>query len=532
MQQDAKRTANLAVTRLTIQTTDWQDSGIGIVVAQRPLTLLVPSHLIELIEQERSCEIQVNGITYTNPTILAAPALQRDYLSVLQFPKERQRELSSAQLPKQGIQLIPGQSVTLQRLPTETNTTGTVIDVREQGDGSSVITDITVSRGDSGSPLLVSGKLAAICQGMVDSEGSGSAIAVPLSDEGLAELKKLRRKYRVSVISTLIASFLAVVLALGGFAIYSSNSFTLAGIEVAEEGGFVTARNAQSLTLIPTWTRSFRTPIRHSLAFSTDTLGEPNRVAVGTLYQEGLNGQLIVLDSLGRDLWSYEIPPGECIYSSSVETYDGFFPIIIYPADLDLDGKNELLVVFVHDHFYPCKLVAFSLAGELLAEYWHPGYIRTLSVGQVGEIEEPFVVISASNNRIRTDWWNPQTLFAFNGLDISGQAPPYTGKNGDTAALAPANESWYWVIENIDPELLRAKCKSFDIVDFDGDGNNEVRAPLTDGRFYYLDELGSILSVDRSDSYLREFPNIPPPPLVEINEYIHRIESDAPSTTP
>ena len=165
-----------------------------------------------------------------------------------------------------------------------------------------------------------------------------------------------------------------------------------------------------------------------------------------------------------------------------------------------------------------------------VAACWHPGYIRTISVGQVGELEEPIVVISASNNRIRTDWWNPQTIFAFNGFDISGQAPPYTGQHGDPVALAPANESWYWVIENVDSELLRAKCKSFDIVDIDGDGDNEVRAPLTDGRFYYLDESGNILSVDLADRYLRDFPNIPPPPLVEIGEYINRIEPNALST--
>ncbi|MCK5246480.1 hypothetical protein KAR02_06250, partial [Candidatus Bipolaricaulota bacterium] len=360
-----------SVARVTIQTADWQDCGIGIVVAQRPLTLLVPSHLIELVEQGQSPSIQVNGIAYEDPKILPTPALQRDYLSVLRFPKRRQRDLSSAHLPKRNVPLVPGQSVSLQRLPSEASASGTVIDVREQGDGSSIITDIKVAKGDSGSPLLVSGKLAAVCQGMIHNEG---AVAVPLSDGSLVELRKLRRRYRTNIVSMLISALLVVTLALGGFAIYSANSFTLASTEVPEDGSLVTAFNAQRLTLRSSWTRSFRTPIQASLAFSADSLGDPNRVAVGTLYQEGLNGQLIVLDSLGRDLWSYEIPFGECIYSSSIETYDGFFPIIIYPADLNLDGKNELLVVFVHDHFYPCKLVVFSLTGEVLAEYWHPGY--------------------------------------------------------------------------------------------------------------------------------------------------------------
>ncbi|MCK5586031.1 hypothetical protein KAJ02_08155, partial [Candidatus Bipolaricaulota bacterium] len=354
MQRRNKADNGLSVAGVTIQATDWQDSGIGIVIAQRPLTLLVPSHLIELVEQGKSHNIQVNGISYEDPKILPTPALQRDYLSVLQFPKRRQRDLSSAHLPKRNVPLAPGQSVSLQRLPSETSASGTVIDVREQGDGSSIITDNKVAKGDSGSPLLVSGKLAAVCQGMIHNEG---AVAVPLSDGSLVELRKLRRRYRVNIVSMLISALLVVILALGSFALYSANSFTLASIEVPEDGSLVTAFNAQRITLRSSWTRSFRTPIQTSRAFSADSVGDANRVAVGTLYQEGLNGQLIVLDSLGRDLWSYEIPFGECIYSSSIETYDGFFPIIIYPADLNLDGRNELLVVFVHGYFYPCKLV-------------------------------------------------------------------------------------------------------------------------------------------------------------------------------
>jgi hypothetical protein len=527
MRQDARTTEDLAVARLTIRATDWQDSGVGVVVAQRPLTLLVPTHLIELVEQEQSCEIQVNGITYTNPKILATPALQRDHLSVLQFPKERQRELSSAQLPKRGIQLILGQPVTLQRLPTETNTTGTVVDVREQGDGSSVITDISVSHGDSGSPLLVSGKLAAICQGMVDHEGSGSAIAVPISDEGLAELKKLRRKYRVSVISTLIAALLTIVLALGAFAIYSSNSFTLAGIDVAEGGGFLTAQNAQSLTLKPTWTRSFDTPIRRSLALASETGGDLNRVAIGTLCHSGLNGSINLLNSNGRQLWSYSVPDGECIYSSEIEAYNGFLVDRIYSSDLDQDGQTELLVVFVHDHFFPCKLVVFSMDGEILAEFWHPGYIRTIVTGQVGESNDMLVLVSASNNALKTEFWNPQTVFAFRGMNISGQAPPYTGTTGSPSVLAPSNELWSWVIVNVDPTNIRAKCTDFNIVDIDGDGLRDIQVPLTDGRFYHLNEMGEQLGIELGDRFEESFPNVSPPPLVELWEYLETAKANA-----
>lgn len=521
--EDTQTRKKPSTVRITIQSDDCQDAGLGVVIARRPLTILVPRHLVVLVEQGQSQSVLIDDARHDNVQILPAPALQRDDLSVLRFPRTRCRYVSSVPLPKATQELRDGQAIRLLRPNGQADGEGVIREVRDRGDGCSVITDVPVASGDSGSPLMIGAQLAAVCQGMVQQEGSGTAVAVPLSADGLLELRRLRSRYRMSMISALITALLVVTVAFVGFAIYSASSFTLSAIEVPDDGARLTARNAQTPTLRPSWSKTFDTPIRTSLMFSTSSSGDANRIAIGTLCRDGINGQLVVLDSLGRERWRYEIPAGECIYSSDAQTYDGFLPVAVYPADLDLDGEHELLAVFVHDHFYPCKLVVFRSTGEVLAEYWHPGYIRAIAIGQVGEESEPFVVISASNNRIRTDWWNPQTLFAFRGLDISGQAPPYTGTNGSASMLAPANELWYWVIQNVDSEVMRAKCKSFDIVDFNGDQVNEIRAPLTDGRFYYFDEAGNVVSVDLGDSFLKSFPDVAPPPLVEIQEYIDTV---------
>jgi len=526
MQKETTSEHGLSVVRVTIQAPDWQDSGIGIVIAQHPLTLLVPSHLIELVNQGQSEEIQVNGVGYENAKILPTPALQRDHLSVLQFPKKYHKDLASAHLPRQGLLLTPGQPISLQRMTSESCASGTVVDVREQGDGRSIITDIEVSTGDSGSPLLVSGKLAAICQGMIQREGSGNAVAVPLSSDSLAELKKVSRRYRVSVIGTLISIFIAAVLSLVGFAVYSASSFTLADIAVAEDGSSVTAANAQAVTLNSSWTRSFDTAIRRSLMLSSVTDGRVDRVAIGTVCTEGINGAITLLNSNGSPLWSYSVPDGECIYSGAErEAYNGFTVDRIYTSDLDQDGTTELLVVFVHRHFFPCKLVVFSMSGYILAEYWHPGYIRTIDTGKVGKSEDVLVVVSASNNALKTDFWNPQTLFAFRGLNISGQAPPYTGTVGDSTTLAPGSELWTWVIVNVDPLSFRATCTYFNITDVDGDSLNEIEAPLSDRRFYYFNEFGDVLDVQVGDSWEKNFPDTIPPPLVELWEYFEAVEA-------
>jgi hypothetical protein len=316
-----------------------------------------------------------------------------------------------------------------------------------------------------------------------------------------------------------------VVLSFAGFAIYSANSFTLEAIDVPEDGGMVTATNAQTLTLKSSWSRTFDTPIRSSLALASTVDGALDRVAIGTLCHEGINGAICLLDSKGDSLWSYSIPDGECIYSTETESYNGFLADRIYTGDLDQDGRTELLVVFVHDHFYPCKLIVFSMAGEILAEFWHPGYIRTIVTGKVGSSDDVFVIVSASNNALKHTYWNPQTLFAFRGLDISGQAPPYTGSSGRLDALEPSHELWTWVIVNIDPETMRAKCADFNLVDLDGDGLNEIQAPLSDGRFYNFNEYGDVIGTQLGDRFVQSFPDTPPPPLVELWEYLDRIDA-------
>lgn len=516
----------LSVVRVVVQAANCQDSGIGIVIARHPLTLLVPSHVIELVSEGRSKGIQINGVNYENAKILPAQALQRDHLSVLQFPKRTHRDLSPAHLPKRGLLFTPGQPISLQRVSSESSASGRVVDVREHGQGKSIITDIEVSTGDSGSPLLVSGKLAAICQGMIQNEGSGNAVAVPLSSDSLAELKRVGRRHRVSVVGTLLAIFMTAFLSLVGFALYSSTSFTLAGVEVSQDGNSVTATNAQAITLHSSWTKPFYPTIRESLALASKTGGNLDRVAIGTNCGDDVGGSFTLLDSRGHQRWSYAVPNGECIYSTETVAYNNFLVGGIYTADLNQDGHTELLVTFMHDHFFPCKLVVFSMAGDILAEFWHPGYIRTIVASKVAESDDILVIASASNNRLKTDFWNPQTLFAFRGLDISGQAPPYTGTSGSPSELAPSHELWTWVIVNVDPLLKRAICSSFNIVDTNGDGIDDIQAVLSDGRFYNLSESGEVLSVDWGDRYDEMFPDGPVPALVELWDYIEKNKPD------
>ena len=510
------------VVRIAIRANGSEDRGVGIVVRRRPLALLVPSHLIVLLEEGAVDSIHVDGVPYDRARILPTPALGIDHLSVLGFDGPADRRVRGIPFVRSSAPAVSsGQDVAVcvPSDPSEPFRTGRIVDVREARQQISLQTDVPLDHGESGSPIFVDDRLIGVCQGRSVEGPIGHAIAIPFSDDALAELRRIQRQGRMRRLAIAGAVLLTLTIALVGFAVQSWLGFVPGSVEVSEDGGMLTVHNARPITLRSTWTRAFDTPIQRYLPIIGDD-GAIDAIAVGTTIENGVDGAIHLLDRIGRTLWSYAIPDGECIYSSSQETFDRFLVNDIHAADLDGDGASELLVSFVHEHFYPCKLVVFDPAGEILAEYWHHGYIRTLTVDHVGSsgaVEAaPLVVLSASNNALKTSWWNPQVLFAFRGLDISGQSPPYLGTNGSSEDTAPGSELWYRLIVNIDPELKRAKGYKLDILDSDGDGVAEIRASLTDGRFYYLDEHGTQLRVDLGDRFLQDFGDVEIPRLEEI----------------
>ena len=512
-----------SVVRLALRAPDCEDIGSGVVVSCSPLTLLVPRHLIELIDEGRVNDILVNGTPCEHVSVLPSAALQQDDLALLQIRSCRVENLIPSPLANQQPSLQPGQPVRLLRPEDAWPSDGTIQSVRTQGGGVSIGTDVPVSTGDSGCPLIVGGLLAGICQGMAQRSGAGTAVAVPISERGLLELKRLRRRIRLTAASAIGSVLILLALAFLSFAFYSSHNFVLGSVEATEDGNLLTGRNEKMLTLHVSWTRSFPTAIFQFEAFAS-AVGEPvDAVAVGTRYDDGANGRLYLLNARGKTQWSYAVPDGDCIYASESETYNGYHAAVIHTADLDGDGSNEILVAFVHNHHEPCKLMAFNLQGDILSEYWHPGYIRTIESGRVGPAQEMLVVMSASNNAIDWDWWHPQTLFAFRGADIHGAGPP-TDYLGAAARndVAPGTELWYKVFVNPDPDRIRAKCREIDIQDFDGDGIPEIQAALTDGRFYYVDADGEELFTRLGDAFRRDFPGEAAPPLDDITLYLQQ----------
>jgi hypothetical protein len=360
---------------------------------------------------------------------------------------------------------------------------------------------------------------------MVRQEGVGRCVATPISSDGLAELRKVTCRRGLRAAAVVVTMFCAG-LALWGFSLYSASSFALGEFHVSEDGLFLEARNTRWLTLHRSWTRSFPCGVFRTQGFSSRGDGVIDRIGVGTQCPEGTNGAFYLLDAAGRTLWSYQVPQGDCVYSFEQAAFDHFYVEIIHIADLDGDEVPEILLAFLHRNFYPSKLVALDQEGTVLGEYWHPGYLRTLAAGPVGPNEEILVIASASNNAIRTSWWNPQVLFAFRGTEIYGLAPPYEHHGAADHPHHPRGaELWYKVLLPVDDRVDEHRMRGavYDIIIGDllhGNGANVIQARAQESRFYYLNEHGETLQTSRGNAYFEMFPGIPVPPLVDIWEYI------------
>jgi len=512
------RTIPPPVVRLAIRAKDYTDEGVGIVILNKPLVVLVPTHLVLLIEDGDATSITVDGETYERAEILSSPALAGDHLSLLRFKGRHRRKRPLGRLPKQTTILDPGQPLTL-HIPSDedspANREGRVLEIRGEGEGASLTTDISVVKGESGSAICVGGQLAAVCQGMSTGDSGGTAIAVPISTDGLHALRGLRRKRLFSMLSLLISLTLVLVAAFAGWFFVSWQSFQPSSIELRADGYYLQANNGKRFTIRPYWRRAFETDIYKTAMVPTLEGDEvADYIAVGTWVRDGVNGAFILLDRLGRELWRYAVPDGECIYSTSKKVYNKFLVGHINFGDLTGDGQNELVAAFMHEYDEPCKLMVFDLAGNILAEYWHPGYVRTTAIGRVGSPEDPpMLVLTASNNPLQTSWWNPQTIFAFRGLEISGQSPPYCNTQLIPVDYPTGTELWVREILNPNGEEVRAKCREIDILDINGDGITEIRTYLSDGRFYFLDAEGNTIYTDIGDRWSQLFGDLEPPAL-------------------
>ena len=162
-----------------------------------PLTLIVPSHLVVAFEEDGDARLAVDGTFYSQTRLLSCAELEHDQLALIRVRgRRRSQPLKPIHIPQCAVRLKPGQTIELgsAELSDAGIRKGRVVEVKERGRGATVITDVEVHPGDSGSAVIVNRQLVAVCQGMLPNGGRGVAIAIPLTTESLQRLWQMQRQ--------------------------------------------------------------------------------------------------------------------------------------------------------------------------------------------------------------------------------------------------------------------------------------------------------------------------------------------------
>jgi hypothetical protein len=131
---------------------------------------------------------------------------------------------------------------------------------------------------------------------------------------------------------------------------------------------------------------------------------------------ESQEGKLICLDEKGKEIWNFdggkELKIGGKVYFKDyrIKGFDVF--------DLDKDGSKEIMVFSVHDPDYPCQLAILDQCGNIKMEYWNFGYImdyRFIDLDMDGKDE---LLLTGTN-----DEYKKACLVVFDPENISGSSP-------------------------------------------------------------------------------------------------------------
>jgi len=168
-------------------------------------------------EEDGDAQLAINGTFYGHTRLLSCAELESDQLSLIRVRgRRRSPPLRPIRIPQCAVHLKPGQIIELggSELSDVSVRKGSVVEVRERGQGTTVITDIEVQPGDSGSAVIRNRQLVAVCQGMLPDRGRGVAIAIPLTTESLRYLWRMQRLPRQTFLRRGLPTIIAIGVAL------------------------------------------------------------------------------------------------------------------------------------------------------------------------------------------------------------------------------------------------------------------------------------------------------------------------------
>jgi hypothetical protein len=202
-------------------------------------------------------------------------------------------------------------------------------------------------------------------------------------------------------------------------------------------------------------------------------------------------GELSCIDHLGNRIWHYksgkEMTYGNKLYSDDYRIRG------IDCADLNNDGKLEVIVIAVHRPEWPCQLTVLDCRGRVIGEYWNGGYIADYVFKDLNQDNRVDVILSGVHNEKKTGF-----LAVLDSTDISGGSPQEEEEfiNKD---LRSGSEVYYVIVPRTDVDLVKFAVETLDEVVILRNGRISAKTYYT-GLYY---EFGPDLrALEIKDSHL------------------------------
>jgi parallel beta-helix repeat protein len=242
------RRASVSISILSEQ---GEDRGTGIVLHRRPLVLLVAQHVVAALEEDTGVRVQVEGMPCRRVHLVSCEAFERDHVAVVQMANTDIRTAMRAIVPRRVPRWAQGKSIRVDCCATADTQTheGHVVSVKNRTHGATLLTDVPVHPGDSGSAVLCHRRLVAVCQGMVPGEQGGTAVAIPLSQETLRRLRRLQHRSMIRRHVPRLSAACLTFVVLGSLLLGSSSQTNTAGLHLSLADGRAHAHTAEIAVL-------------------------------------------------------------------------------------------------------------------------------------------------------------------------------------------------------------------------------------------------------------------------------------------
>jgi hypothetical protein len=260
------------------------------------------------------------------------------------------------------------------------------------------------------------------------------------------------------------------------------------------------------------WAKAFPGLLSTSYARTSDPRGAADPYLVADLEGDGANevlfnywpadqssdnGVLYCFESDGRIRWTFRF--GRPVVWGERQFSESFFGYLI--RSLKAKGKHYVVATGVHAIYFPCQVALLdAVTGELIGEYWHPGWFHDALPYDLDGDGEPELLLAGINN--------PGPLVGspvLAALRLPFGLPDADRKaKADLESLSSDPESAYYAFPTPDVAMELSSTSRVRELILDPLGN--LTAVINAGEhgpvFYHLDGNLCVREVQPSDAYV------------------------------